>query len=149
MMFNTNTPVSWEGGCPNNLPCGVASRVYSVIHPGDYFIYGLGPGQITYYITVHLVSKDTLTTPLNKDEKSCGVFLPRAFMCVSLLHVYVCACMTVCTCHKIQYTKWLPQQRLSLYRHYYTFLSCRHSNITSIYFVSTLNSSSVNSLCTD
>lgn len=59
------------------------------------FHLSLLPGQITYYITVHLISKDMLMTPLNKDETSCSGILP-APKHVSLLHVYVCAPTSVC-----------------------------------------------------
>lgn len=60
------------------------------------------PGQITYYITVHLVSKDTLTTALNKDENPecvAALLQPRGItlwtcVCVSM-------CTSVCVCHKI------------------------------------------------
>lgn len=58
------------------------------------------PGQITYYITVHLVSKDTLTTLLKMDEKSCSVLLLLAPKCVPLLRVYVCARLSICMCRK-------------------------------------------------
>ncbi|CAB1420200.1 unnamed protein product [Pleuronectes platessa] len=56
------------------------------------------PRYITYYIRVHLISKDTLTTPLNKDEESRGA-LPLPPECVSLRHVHVCARVSVCMGH--------------------------------------------------
>lgn len=49
------------------------------------------PGHITYCITVRLISKDTLTTPLNNDETSCSV---------SLLLVCASAHASSCTCHE-------------------------------------------------
>lgn len=106
------------------------------------------PSQITYYITVHLISKDTLTTPLNKDEKSCSVIL-LAHKHVSFYSTCMRAPPRVFACAP-RPTMCLPQQHLSLHRHYYTFLSSPHwKNLSSIRFVSTVNSSSVHSLCTE
>lgn len=73
------------------LPCGVASQCHF-----SWELFLLMTGHITYYITVHLISKDILMTPLHKDEKSSSVIL-LAPECVSLLCVYMSNPTSVCT----------------------------------------------------
>lgn len=97
---------------PYNLPCGLSIMASQSHSSWRLFHLQYLPSQLTHYITVHLISKDTLTTPLNKDEKSCSVML-TAPEHVSLLSVYVCApttsaCATRPTMH-------LPHQHVSLY----------------------------------
>ena len=91
-----------ETQSPDNVPCGVASWVHNVIH-SSWRLFHLPPrpSQITYYITVHLVSKDTLTTPLNKDEKSCGALL--------LAPQRVCHHPT-CTCVRVHESLNVPRE---------------------------------------
>lgn len=122
LMFNTNTAVSWEGGYLESKQSALWCSIMGSQCHSSWRLFHLppGPGQITYYITVHLVSKDTLTTPLTEDEKSFGVML-LAPMCAPLLHVYVFASTSVCMRQKKYSVALKPS--ISLYRHYYTFLS--------------------------
>lgn len=105
------------------------------------FHLSLLPGQITYYIIVHLISKDMLMTPLNKDEKSCsGILLAPKH--VSLLHVYVCAPTSVC--HKFA-NNGPPTLKPSQTLLHFSIIPSP-GNLSSFHFVSTVNSSSV---CTE
>lgn len=98
MMFNTNTKASWEWRFLEPKQTALWRSVVSSQCHSSWRLFHLllWSGRITYYITVHLVSKDTLTTPLNKEEKSCGVLL------LGPEPAWVFACDT-------RYTAWLPR----------------------------------------